>query len=34
MLESIPKDKYNITLLVMGKGGELVDEVPHHVRVK
>ncbi|HZH58303.1 MAG TPA: hypothetical protein VEY70_01730 [Metabacillus sp.] len=34
MLESMSENKYDITLLVMGKGRELADKVPHHVRVK
>ncbi|MBS4197589.1 glycosyltransferase [Lederbergia citri] len=33
MLKSIPKDKYQITVLVMGVGGELEDEVPDYVKV-
>jgi glycosyltransferase involved in cell wall biosynthesis len=34
MLKSIPKDKYNVTVLVMGTGGELEDEIPDYVRVE
>jgi glycosyltransferase involved in cell wall biosynthesis len=33
MLKSIPKDKYDVTVLVMGTGGELEDEIPGHVKV-
>ncbi len=33
MLEAIPKDKYEITLIVMGTGGELEDDIPKHVKV-
>lgn len=33
-LESMPKDEYDITALVMGNGGELIDEIPNHVKVK
>jgi glycosyltransferase involved in cell wall biosynthesis len=34
MVKSIPKDKYEITVLVMGMGGELADEIPNHVKVE
>lgn len=34
MLEAMPKDEYEITVLVMGTGGELIHEVPIHVKVK
>ncbi|MCM3650417.1 glycosyltransferase [Metabacillus litoralis] len=34
MLESIPKDEYSVTVLVMGNGGELIDDVPNHVEIK
>ncbi|WP_077214390.1 glycosyltransferase [Bacillus dakarensis] len=34
MLEKIPKDQYNVTILVMGSGGELLDKIPSHVKVK
>ncbi|RST72566.1 glycosyltransferase [Siminovitchia acidinfaciens] len=34
MLNSIPEDKYNVTVLVMGTGGELEDEIPQHVKVE
>ncbi|WP_336481244.1 glycosyltransferase [Bacillus sp. FJAT-53711] len=34
MLESMQKDEYDITVLVMGRGGELIDEIPNHVKVK
>ncbi|PHA03085.1 glycosyltransferase [Bacillus pseudomycoides] len=34
MLESISQDKYDVTVLVMGNGGELIDEIPNHIKVK
>jgi glycosyltransferase involved in cell wall biosynthesis len=34
MLELIPKDEYEITVLVMSEGGDLVNEVPNHVKIK
>ncbi|MGE8204576.1 glycosyltransferase [Heyndrickxia sp. NPDC080065] len=34
MLNSIPKDKYDVTVLVMGMGGELENEIPDHVKVE
>ncbi|WP_273832020.1 glycosyltransferase [Guptibacillus sedimenti] len=34
MLEVIPKDKFKITLLLMGAEGELVKDIPTHVEVK
>ncbi|WP_226620263.1 glycosyltransferase [Cytobacillus firmus] len=34
MLEQMPKDKYDVTVLVMGVGGELEDEIPLHVKLK
>ncbi|MEH7388130.1 glycosyltransferase [Bacillus sp. JJ1521] len=34
MLNTIPKDKYEVTVLVMGAGGELEEELPDHVKVK
>ncbi|ETI67546.1 glycosyltransferase [Neobacillus vireti] len=34
MLNSIPKDKYNVTVLVMKLGGELENEIPDHVKVE
>ncbi|MBS4205802.1 glycosyltransferase [Lederbergia citrea] len=33
MLKSIPKEKYDVTVLVMGTGGELEDEIPDHIKV-
>ena len=33
-IESMPKQKYDVTLLVMGNGGELIGEIPNHVKVK
>ena len=34
MINSIPKDKYEITLFVMATGGEFEKYVPEHVKVK
>ncbi|ETI67547.1 glycosyltransferase [Neobacillus vireti] len=34
MLKAIPEDKYEVTVLVMGTGGELEDEIPNHVKVE
>ncbi|MGG4167735.1 glycosyltransferase [Rossellomorea vietnamensis] len=34
MLELIPKNEYEITVLVMSNGGDLVHEVPSHVKIK
>lgn len=34
MLEQIPKDKFEITLLVVHSGGELYNQIPKHVKVK
>ncbi|MBP3951510.1 glycosyltransferase [Bacillus suaedae] len=34
MLDSMPKDQYDITLLVMGMGGELINDIPSHVKVR
>jgi glycosyltransferase involved in cell wall biosynthesis len=34
LLESIPKGKYEITVLVMGSGGELEEEIPSEVEVR
>lgn len=34
MLELIPKDKYEVTLLVMESGGELEQEIPSRVKVE
>lgn len=34
MLKSIPEDSYDVTVLVMGTGGELLDEIPDHVKVE
>ncbi|MGD6815526.1 glycosyltransferase [Metabacillus sp. 113a] len=34
MLETIPKDEFDITILVMANGGELVDDLPDYVKVK
>ncbi|WP_251549847.1 glycosyltransferase [Neobacillus muris] len=33
MLEAIPKDQYEITVLLMGTGGELESEIPKHVKI-
>jgi len=33
MLESIPKTHFDVTVLVMGTGGELEKEIPDHVNV-
>ncbi|MBS4198418.1 glycosyltransferase [Bacillus sp. FJAT-49732] len=33
MLKSIPEDKYEITVLVMGKGGELEEEIPNYIKL-
>jgi glycosyltransferase involved in cell wall biosynthesis len=32
MLEVMPIDRFEVTVLVMGNGGELVEQVPSHVR--
>src|SRR5690625_403102 len=34
MLEQIPKDIFDVTLLVAHPGGELFDRIPNHVKVK
>ncbi|MFJ7728154.1 glycosyltransferase [Neobacillus sp. NPDC097160] len=34
MLDAIPKDQFEVTVLVMGHGGELEDEIPDHVKVE
>ncbi len=34
MLELIPKNEYEITVLVMSDGGDLVNEIPSHVKIK
>lgn len=34
MLENLPKGKFDVTVLVMGHGGELISEIPPHVKVK
>lgn len=34
MINSIPKDQYEVTVLVMGTGGELENEFPSHVIVE
>ncbi|MBW8348416.1 glycosyltransferase [Bacillus sp. IITD106] len=34
MINSIPKDQYEVTVLVMGTGGELENEIPSHVKVE
>ncbi|WP_441906506.1 hypothetical protein [Priestia megaterium] len=34
MLESMPKDEYDVTVLVMANGGELIEGIPSHVKVK
>jgi glycosyltransferase involved in cell wall biosynthesis len=34
MLELIPKNEYEVTVLVMSDGGDLVKEVPSHVKIK
>jgi glycosyltransferase involved in cell wall biosynthesis len=34
MLEQIPEEKYDLTLLVVHQGGELYDQIPSHVKVK
>jgi glycosyltransferase involved in cell wall biosynthesis len=34
MLELIPKNEYEITVLVMSDGGDLLNEVPSHVKIK
>lgn len=34
MLESIPKKNHNVTVLVMSKGGDLIEEIPKHIIVK
>ena len=33
MLETLPADEFEITVLVMGYGGELEEDVPKHVKV-
>lgn len=32
MLEAMPVDRFDVTVLVMGNGGELVNQVPSHVK--
>ncbi|MCR2822020.1 glycosyltransferase [Lederbergia panacisoli] len=34
MLNSIPKDQYEVTVLLMGMGGELEEDIPEHVIVE
>ncbi len=34
MLKTLPKEKYDVTVLVMGQGGELEEEIPDHVKVE
>jgi glycosyltransferase involved in cell wall biosynthesis len=34
MLKSIPKEKYDITVMVMGMGGELIEDLPDHVKIE
>lgn len=34
MLEVMPKDEFNITLFVMGRGGEFEEYIPSHVKIK
>lgn len=34
MIESMSKEEFDITVLVMGKGGELLKEIPQHVEVQ
>jgi glycosyltransferase involved in cell wall biosynthesis len=34
MLEAMPEKEYDITLLVMGMGGELSEQLPNNVRVR
>jgi|SRR5690625_841367 len=34
MLEQIPKEKFDVTLLVVNSGGELFDKIPSYVKVK
>ncbi len=34
LLETIPNDNFDITVLVMGKGGELVEEIPNHIKIQ
>lgn len=34
MIETMPKDEFDITILVMGNGGELLDEIPDHVSIR
>lgn len=32
MLEAMPIDRFEVTVLVMGNGGELVNQIPRHVK--
>lgn len=32
-LELLPKDKFDVTLIIMGTGGELINCIPEHVKV-
>lgn len=34
LLKELSKDKYDVTVLVMGKGGELLEKIPSHVNVQ
>lgn len=34
MLESMPKNEYDVTVLVMANGGELTNEIPDYVKLK
>lgn len=34
MLEFMPKDEYYVTVLVMSNGGEFIEGLPSHVKVK
>lgn len=34
LLESMANNNFDITVLVMGNGGELVEEIPDHIKVK
>ncbi|MEH7495906.1 hypothetical protein V7177_27140, partial [Neobacillus niacini] len=34
MLDNLPRDKFDVTVLVMGLGGELMSNIPPHVKIK